>query len=1060
MFSKFFIQRPVFASVISIIIVISGLMGLNGLSVEEYPSLTPPQIVVEATYPGADAETIANTVATPIEDAINGVENMIYMQSTSSSAGTVNVNVYFEIGTNPMEASMNVNNRVSAIEAKLPAEVRRRGVTVNERSSSILEVVAFYTPDGNMNPVALNNYVNINIAEELKRVPGVGNVVVIGGKDYSVRIWVKPELLTKYNLTTNDIVARVNEQNSQYPAGKLGETPMSVNVPYVYTIKVEGRLTDIEQFKNIIIRSDKEGNILRLKDVADVQMGAQTYNFQGKYNGTKDMIPVLIFMQNGANAIATAKAVNEKVEELSKGFPQSLTYEVVYDTTKFVEVSMQEVGKTFAEAILLVLLVIYMFLKNFRATIIPMIAVPVAILGTFGVLYVIGFSMNLITLFALLLAIGIVVDDAIIVIENVERILRSNPQISPKEAAIQAMSEVSTPIISIVLVLTAVFVPVAFMEGFAGQIQKQFALTLVSSVVISGFVALTLTPALCGVFLKHQEIKPFWFVRKFNNFFDWSTKVFSAGVAKVLRHIIPSLFVVLVMFFAIYKLFGIIPSSLVPDEDKGTILVFSTLPPASTLTRTEQEVGKISQQAMQDKNVEAMGAMIGYDMQSSSLKENAAVLFIRFTDWAKRPDANQSSFAIANALNKKYFMDMGSQTFFINPPPIMGMGMAGGFELYLQSKLGKSYAQIAQDVQKVFQVARQRPELNVMRLNTSLQTNVPQYNLSLDKEKLKMLNINIADLFATLSATVGQYYINDFNMFGKTYQVNIRAQDKYRKNIRDLNNIYVRSNDGKMIPITSVVKLEKSTGADTVERFNLYPAAKITGAAAMGFTSGEAIKAIEESIFQVLSKDDYTLGWAGTSYQEVNTTGSGSKAFVFGMIFVFLILAAQYERWLMPFAIIAAVPFAVLGSLLAIYFRDLSNDIYFQIGLLVLIGLSAKNAILIVEFAMEARKKGKSVFDASIEASKLRFRPIVMTSLAFTFGVLPMVLSTGAGAASRHALGTGVIGGMIVASTVALFFIPLFFYLLERFSEWTGKKKQPKPQVVSKSVQKEEPNVL
>ncbi len=1059
MFSKFFIERPVFAAVVSIIITLAGILGLNNLGVEEYPNLTPPQISVNALYPGADASTISNTVASPIEEAINGTPGLIYIKTTSSSAGSASINAYFEIGTDPLEASINVNNRVSAMKAKLPSEVQRYGVTVNESSSSMLGVIAFYSPDNSMDAITLNNYVAINVKNELARVKGIGNVQVFGSKDYSVRIWIKPDVLTKYSLTPTDVISKVKEQNSQYGAGKLGESPMEKGVDFVYTLKFKGRLSSIEQFENIILRSDKKGNILRLKDVAEVELGSADYTFEGLYNGTKAMVPIAVFMKSGANALATMDGVKAKLKSLSENFTQGITYDIVYDTTDFVKLSIQEVIKTFFEAILLVLVVIYLFLKSFRATIIPMIAVPVSILGTFGILYVMGFSLNLITLFALLLAIGIVVDDAIIVIENVERILHSDSKITPKQAAIQAMEEVATPVISIVLVLSAVFIPVAFLGGFTGQIQKQFALTLVSSVVISGFVALTLTPALCATFLKRVHSKPFWIVQKFNDFFDFSTKIFTAGVAKVLKHVIPSLLVVGILFFAAFKLYTSIPTSLLPSEDKGILIAFSSLPPGYTLPKTKQVTQNIAMAVKQNPNIKSLGAMVGYDMMTGTLNENSSVAFMMLEDWSQRLDANQSSFYMANEYNKKFWMDMNAQTFFVNPPPIMGMGMSGGFEVYLQSKTGKSYEDIAKDVQKVFAIARTKPQINVMRLSTSLTTNVPQYNVILDKDKMKMLHVNTNDIFATLNSTIGKYYINDFNMFGQTYKVNIRAKSEYRAGAENLSSIFVRSNTGEMVPLTSVLKLERYTGAASVDRFNLYPAAKLSGVANMGYTSGEALKALEDSVFEALSKQEYSLGYSGSTYQEKQATSSSSDAFIFGLIFVFLILAAQYERWLMPFAIVLSIPFAVLGSLIAIWGVGLSNDIYFQIGLLVLIGLSAKNAILIVEFAMDERQKGKSLFEAAVNASRLRFRPIVMTSIAFTLGVVPMVLSSGAGAASRFSLGTGVVGGMIVASTIALFFIPLFFILVESFSEWLTKKRGAKVHFAHEAVKEGSENV-
>ncbi|CZE50449.1 efflux RND transporter permease subunit [Campylobacter geochelonis] len=1041
MFAKFFIHRPVFASVISIIIVIAGMISMRVLPVEEYPQLTPPQISVSASYSGADAQTIADTVSTPLEDAINGVENMIYMKSTSSSSGEMSLSVYFKIGTDPQEALVNVNNRIRAAEALLPEEVKRIGVNAHERSSNILEVISFYDPGNSMNIVDLNNYVSINILDELKRVPGVGEAVLIGNKDYSMRIWIKPDLLRQYNMTIAEVIAAIREQNSQYAAGKIGEQPMKTNNPYVYAIKPEGRLSSVKEFENIILRSDDRGSMLKLKDVADISLDAENYVFDGYLNGTP-MAPVLIMTQNDANALATAKAVSQKIEELSKKFPGTLTYEVSYDTTTFVQVSIAEVVKTFVEAMILVMIVMYLFLGNLRATIIPMLAVPVSILGTFAGLLIMGFSINLITLFALILAIGIVVDDAIIVIENVERILEEEPELSVKEATDKAMGEIFAPIVSIVLVLSAVFIPVSFMEGFVGIIQKQFALTIVVSVVLSGLVALTLTPALCGVLLQKKREKPFKFIQKFNEFFDWSTSIFSAGVAKVLRHIIPSLFIVAIMIFSIYGLMKVIPSGLVPNEDKGAVMVINQLPPASTIDRTSKATIDLYNIAAKDNTVDRGTIMAGYDLLAGTLRENASIMFIGLTPWDERKSADQSSFALADKLNKEYFSNRDALSFVVNPPPINGLSMTGGFELFAQNTTGKSYKEIEEDMHKVVAAANQRPELQLVR--TTLDTTFPQYDLTLNREKVKMYNVNIADIFATINSTIGGYYVNDFNLLGKTFKVKLRAESEFRNSQEDFRNIFVRSNNGDMIPLNSLVTLTRSLGPDNVDRFNGFPAAKVLGEPKPGFTSGEAIKAISE-VFNELYPNDYVIGWTGSAYQEVASSGTGTTAFIFGLVFVYLILAAQYERWLMPAAVLTAVPFSVLGSLVATWGRGLDNDIYFQIGLLLLIGLAAKNAILIVEFAMSEHMAGKSIFESSINAAKLRFRPIVMTSLAFTLGVFPMIISSGAGAASRHALGTGVVGGMIAASTIAIFFVPLFFYLLESFNVWLdtkfGKKK-------------------
>ncbi|WP_158333548.1 efflux RND transporter permease subunit [Campylobacter concisus] len=1034
MFSRFFINRPIFATVISIIIVIAGFMGIKGLPIEEYPSLTPPTVSVSATYSGADAQTIADSVASAIEDQINGVENMLYMQSTSSSAGTMNISVYFKIGSSSKQATIDVNNRVQAALSRLPQEVQNMGVTVRERSGSILQVVGFTNP--NMDLIELYNYVNLNIADEIKRVSGIGDTVLIGTKEYSMRIWLKPDRLAHFKLTPSDVISQVKIQNSQYAAGKIGEQPSDGGNPYVYSVRTDGRLKNAAQFGDIIIKSS-DGSVLKLKDVATIELGAASYANDAMLNG-KPAIPLLLFLQNDANALATANAVKEKLNELKKTYPVGLEHTIAYNPTEFIDVSIDEVIKTFIEAMVLVLIVMYFFLKSFRATIIPMLAVPVSIIGTFGGLYVMGFSINLITLFALILAIGIVVDDAIIVIENVERILHEDKEISVKDATFKAMEEVQTPVISIVLVLCAVFVPVSFMEGFVGVIQKQFALTLVVSVCISGFVALTLTPALCAVMLKKQESKPFWIVQKFNDFFDFSTRLFTAGVAKILRHIIISFIVIGILGFATYKLFDAVPKGLVPSEDKGALMVITSLPPSTNMLKTKEEVVSISNAILSNPNVEFTMAFAGYDILASSLRENSAVSFIKLKDWSERKGVNNGADTLAGQFNGMLWGSKNSMTFVVNLPPIMGLSMTGGFEMYLQNKSGKSYNEIEADARKVSAIANARPELTNVR--TTLETNYRQFKITVDKEKAKLFGVSESEIFSTVAATFGAYYINDFNLAGKSYRVYARAEESFRNNPEDLRKIFVRSYDGGMVPLNSVATLTRTIGPDIVDRFNLFPSAKIMGDPKPGYTSGDAIRAIQEVVNDTLSSEDYAISWAGTAYQEVNSQGTGTVAFIFGMIFVFLILAAQYERWLIPLAVITAVPFAVFGSLLAVWIRGLTNDIYFEIGLLLLIGLAAKNAILIVEFAMQERDSGKSIFDSAINAARLRFRPIVMTSIAFTLGVFPMVISTGAGAASRHSLGTGVVGGMIASTTIAIFFVPMFYYLLENLNEKYWKK--------------------
>ncbi|ECH7264713.1 multidrug efflux RND transporter permease subunit [Campylobacter upsaliensis] len=1036
MFSKFFIERPVFASVVAIIISLAGTIALYSLPVEQYPNLTPPTVSVSATYTGADAQTISESVAIPIEDAINGVENMIYLESTSSASGQMRLTAYFDIGTDPNQATVDVNNRISSATAKLPEVVKKLGVTVRKSNSSILEAVAMYSTDGSMNAVDIYNYITLNIIDDIKRVPGVGDAFAIGNRNYSMRVWLDPTLLNKYQITAKEVLSAIEEQNAQYATGKIGEEPVTQKSPYVYSITMQGRLKSSQEFGEVILRVNEDGSFLRLKEVADIELGSQQYVAQGRYSGN-DAVPIIINLQSGANSVNTAKLVGEKLEELSKNFPAGLAYNVPYDTTTFVKASIYEVLKTFAEALILVIIVMYLFLKNFRSTLIPMIAVPVSLLGTFAGLYLLGFSVNLLTLFALVLAIGIVVDDAIIVVENVDRILHEDPNISVKDATIKAMEEVASPVVSIVLVLCAVFIPVSFISGFVGEIQKQFALTLAISVAISGFVALTLTPSLCALFLKRNNGEPFVFVKKFNDFFDWSTKIFSAGVAYILKRVVRFVMIFGIMLGGTYYLYQSVPSSLVPTEDQGIIMSIINLPAASSLHRTIDFIDKTAKNDILGQNgINSSMALIGFDLFTNSPKENAGAMFIQLDDWA---DRNVSSFEIVQNLNIKHAFNPEAQTFFLDPPPIPGLSITGGFEMYAQNRSGKSYDEIQADVDKLVAAANQRAELTGVR--TTLDTRYPQFKLEIDRDKLKYYKLNMQDVFVTVSSTIGTYYVNDFSLLGKNFQVNVRAKGDFRNTQEALKNIYVKSSDGQMVALDSILTLKSSAGPDDVKRFNLFPAAQIQGSPAPGYSSGQAMAVMEELTKEFLG-EEYTLAWSGTSYQEATNSNTGSIAFVLGMIFVFLILAAQYERWLMPLAVITAVPFALFGSLLFIWLRDFYNDVYFQTGLLLLIGLSAKNAILIVEFAMEEHlKKGKSIFDASVEAAKLRFRPIVMTSLAFTLGILPLVISSGAGSAARHALGTGLIGGMIAASTLAIFFVPLFFYLLESFNAWLDKKR-------------------
>ncbi len=1033
MFSQFFINRPVFSAVLSIVILIAGFAGLKGLPIEQYPEVLPPQVQVSTSYPGASAEVISSTVSAPLEQQINGVDDMLYMTSTASSSGTLNLSVYFKVGTDPDMATINVNNRVQAAINQLPSEVQRQGVRVAKRSSNFLKIITLVSPDNSRSTLFMSNYALINILDDFKRIPGVGDAMVFGSQDYSIRIWIDPGKLAKYNLTTSDVIAKVREQNSQFSAGRLGQEPVGKNQMFTYTVTTKGRLVNPDEFGDIIIRSNPDGSSLRLKSVASVELGSQSYNFSATQDG-KPVIPMAIFLQSGANALEVSEAVDATMQKLKERFPSGVDYTVPYDSTKFVKVSIDEVKKTLIEAMLLVVLVVFIFLQKWRATLIPILAIPVSIIGTFAGMYALGYSINLLTLFGLVLAIGIVVDDAIIVIENVERNMQKG--LSPKDAAILSMKEVTSALVAIVLVLCAVFIPVAFTSGMTGVMYQQFAITIVISVVISGIVALTLTPSLCATLLKEHEEQPYLVFRKFNQFFAWATEGYGNLVKGVIKLGLVSALIFGGLIYISYDLFKRIPTSLVPQEDQGYLFAFNFLPPASSLSRTSEMRDKMQDALLKDPDVDTVTSFAGFDMMTFSEKTNSGVSFILLKDWSERKNPDQQAEAKVGKFMGMFMQIPDGMAFPVVPPPIRGLSITGGFEMYIQDRSGGDLKNLNGLIQQIVQKANAHPIL--MQVRTTLDASVPQYNIVVDREKVQALNVSLDELFTALSTTLGSYYVNDFNMYGRNYKVNIQAKSEHRENPQDLSTIFVKSQDGKMVPISSLVSLERTIGADIVQRFNQFTAAQITGAPKPGYSSGDAIKAIEEVCKEVLPPG-YTIAWSGSSYQEKELESSGMSAFYFGIILVFLILAAQYERWLMPLAVVSAVPFAVFGSALAVFLSGIANDIYFQIGLIVLIGLSAKNAILIVEFAMQEREKGLNIYDSAIEAAKLRLRPIIMTSIAFTAGVLPLIFSSGAGAASRLSIGTGVIGGMLAATFIATLFIPLFYIWVARLSERGAK---------------------
>jgi multidrug efflux pump len=1030
MFSKFFIDRPVFAAVISIVIVLAGFIAMRALPIAQYPAIVPPEVTVSATYPGASAQTIAETVAAPLEQQINGVENMLYMRSTSTGSGTLSIAVTFAIGTNPDQNTINVSNRVQRATPLLPAEVQRQGVVVQKRSTSILQVLTMSSPTGRYDTIFIGNYALINVIDELRRTPGVGDASLFGASDYSMRIWLRPDKLAQFNLTPGDIAAAIREQNAQFAAGRFGEEPQKNPTVFTYSVTTQGRFADPREFENIIIRSDEFGGALRVKDIARVELGALNYSFSATYNGAPT-IPIGVYLQPGANALEVAKSVKATMDRLSARFPEGLEYRIPFNTTRFVEVSIEEVIKTFVEAIILVVLVVFLFLQSVRATIIPVVAVPVSLIGTFAGMYVLGFSINLLTLFGLVLAIGIVVDDAIVVLENVERIMRTQKK-PPREAAIQAMREVSGPVVAIVLTLCAVFIPVSFLGGLAGELYRQFAVTIAVSVVISGIVALTLTPALAALLLEqqhHEPIKPF---RVFNRGFEWLTARYSAVVGFFLNRVVLSLALVALMLGATAYLFSKVPGSLVPQEDQGYVLMVTQLPPASALGRT-RAVSAVTADAI--KNMPAVQGVVsfsGFDILSSAQKTNSGVAFITLKDWSQRTGAGEDAREIAPGLSRLNGLFRDGIVIGFNPPPIQGISTTGGFELFLQNRSGSSLEALAEAANKVVAEAAKRPELR--GVSTQFSTSVPQYRIDVDRDKAKTLGVPINSIFETMQSGFGSLYVNDFTLFGRTYRVSLSSESDFRSSPDDLRFIYVRADTGAMVPLNALVTVQRVIGPDTVDRFNIFPAAKILGSPAPGYSSGQSLAAMQDIVNKTLGTD-YSIGWTGSAYQELSTAGTGYQGFIFGLLMVFLILAAQYERWSLPLAVLTAVPFALFGAIVAIWLRGIENDIYFQIGLVTLIGLAAKNAILIVEFAAQRHRDGLSIYDAALEAARLRFRPIVMTSLAFILGVLPLAISTGAGSASRHSIGTGVIGGMIAATALAIIFVPLFFRLVTRRAE-------------------------
>jgi multidrug efflux pump len=1052
MFSKFFIERPIFATVVSIIIVIAGLVALKGLPVEQYPTITPIQVQVTTTYPGADAKTVGDSVAAPIEAQINGVDNMLYMTSTSSNTGQMTITVYFTLDTNPDMAQVWVQNRVNLAMPQLPELVAQYGVSVQKKSSTPLMIISVFNKDGRYSPEYVTNYTNVYILDAIKRVNGAGQAQIFGVPDQAMRIWMNPDRMASLGITTTDIQNAVAKQNALWGAGQVGQQPSDSHVQLTFPVITQAPYVKPSEYEDIILRGSQDGSaIVRVKDVARAEVGRRQYIDDNRVNGVP-ATPIIVYQQPGANGLDVSKQVRKVMEDLKSTMPDGIEYRISLDTTDFVRISIKEVIATLFEAVLLVILVVYFFLQSFRSTIICIVAIVVSLVGTFAGMLALGFSINLLTLFGIVLAIGMVVDDAIVVVENVERNM-AKLHLPPKEATIKAMEEISTALIAVVMVMASVFVPAAFLPGTTGQLYKQFAITIVISVVISGFVALTLSPAMCGLMLKHAAPSKRGIMGLVNRFFAWFNRGFHrftlgfGGVVVLMIKRKAVAFILLAFFvYALVHLFRTTPTSFVPNEDQGHVMGQVIMPDAASLNRTVQTSSRVDELFAKSPAVADRTVVNGFSLLDSQYKPNVSTFFVTFKDFEERYSSKERARKeSAEAVLKEVAAGarpIETGLFIpIMPPAIMGIGTTGGFEFWIQDKAAGDPVRLAEITQQFLAKARTRPELT--GLNTTFRAASQQLRAEVDRSRAVLLGVPIADVYSTLQAQFGSIQVSQYNQYSRVWNVILQSDAPYRRSPGDITKLYTRSTHGEMVPLSALVTTRYVSGPDLVPHFNGFPAAYLTGDAAPGYSSGTAIKAMEEVANEVLPAG-YGFAWSGMAYEEKKSGGTSANAFLFGIIIVFLVLAAQFESWILPGSVLTAVPFGILGALVFNWLRGLNNDVYFQIGLLVLIGLGAKNAVLRVAFAVDLRKQGLSVMDATIQAGEERLRPIVMTSLAFIFGVLPLAKAAGAGANARHSIGTGIIGGMLGETTLAMIYVPLFFYIFDTLVERSAKKKEAK----------------